>query len=1033
MAWTELGIENIAFDASGDDTKVCNPPSGANAYIIGGTYYLPEVRAVDLVEMAAGTVTSLQSISGGPDNMSCYLAWGKVNVAGSASTIRRRLTGGDGFSFNEGPTAQIIWLTVDDPNTFARDWKVGTPGSSISFNINSSATDALYCFAGKDGGGGVAQPSDVANWTQRGTTQTVNSDVSAVWRRNSPGATVAVASNPALGFPTLMALSVQNSGGGTPPVFTDQPDDISVTEGASAAFAAVVTGASSYQWKLNKQLQQNVVGVVPLAIGTAQNPAAQAITVPSDATAVLIFGVFGSTGGSASISSFATNFTTTGTLTPTQSSGAGFSAAIAALVGAVNNTSAGRTFTPAFNRTVEIGAHFTFIFLKNINPAAIALDVKVGAAPATSTPATATVVSNTAKAVIGFDAKGGTVPSNPAGWNSLVTDSFNVITPVGLRVRQIITAGDPSTTITSQDSNGSVVAIASINEQGFQNADVGTGATTDTLTINPTTLAMNGWLARLTANNAFGSTDSTPATLSVNPASGPPTLSAPTGAKTGSTTATGGATTDQNNGNRYTVFVTSATPLSAAAIKAGTGAAWASGAVPVSSAGAFSSNATSLAPSTTYYAQSVHTNAAAQDSNVVVSAGFTTDPPAGSPPVVTITSVVVSGQNLTVAGTYTGTVDSAVLNVDVNDPANGATTIGPVAVPYAAGAFSVTVSGVTPGSYLGPEVTMTNTDGSDTDQGGPFEVLGIDGDPDAPGESTQAESAVGAETTNRSLTASRSQAESAAGADSTNRTISFTKSQAESAAGADAATRSMSATRAQAESAAGVDAATATAASTGAQAETSAGVDSSSASITATLSQAESAAAADAQSASVDSIPLSQVESAAPADSTDRQMTATQNQTEAPQALDATSVQMSGVAAQAEGASASDSSDGFRELLASVSESTVPLDANQAFYVSGAFTLELASALDAITGDVSVIMGDQIEAVVVTDEQFAELQRLGLIQEVANAEEATEAMALTATTVFESASAKDVCAILKYPVPTRTGPYAVRRFRISYR
>jgi hypothetical protein len=102
-----------------------------------------------------------------------------------------------------------------------------------------------------------------------------------------------------------------------------------------------------------------------------------------------------------------------------------------------------------------------------------------------------------------------------------------------------------------------------------------------------------------------------------------PVLSSPTGTATGSTTATVGATTDEGNGTLYAFVSTSATPPSATDLKAGTGAVWADS-VAVSSTGAKTLNATGLTASTGYYAHLIHTDAAANDSNIVTSAQFTT-------------------------------------------------------------------------------------------------------------------------------------------------------------------------------------------------------------------------------------------------------------------------------------------------------------------------------------------------------------------------------------------------------------------------
>jgi hypothetical protein len=102
-----------------------------------------------------------------------------------------------------------------------------------------------------------------------------------------------------------------------------------------------------------------------------------------------------------------------------------------------------------------------------------------------------------------------------------------------------------------------------------------------------------------------------------------PTLTSAVGTQTGSTTATIGATTDEGNGTLYGYVSTSATPPSDADLKAGTGAVW-SGSAAVSGTGANTLNATGLTASTGYYGHLLHTDAAANDSNTVTSAQFTT-------------------------------------------------------------------------------------------------------------------------------------------------------------------------------------------------------------------------------------------------------------------------------------------------------------------------------------------------------------------------------------------------------------------------
>lgn len=103
------------------------------------------------------------------------------------------------------------------------------------------------------------------------------------------------------------------------------------------------------------------------------------------------------------------------------------------------------------------------------------------------------------------------------------------------------------------------------------------------------------------------------------------TLTSPTAAATGTTTANLGVTTDQPSGTLYAVVTTSATKPTPDQIKAGqdhTGAAatW-SGNQAVTSTGVKSFSATGLTASTTYWAHFVHETAGTSN---IESATFTT-------------------------------------------------------------------------------------------------------------------------------------------------------------------------------------------------------------------------------------------------------------------------------------------------------------------------------------------------------------------------------------------------------------------------
>lgn len=110
-----------------------------------------------------------------------------------------------------------------------------------------------------------------------------------------------------------------------------------------------------------------------------------------------------------------------------------------------------------------------------------------------------------------------------------------------------------------------------------------------------------------------------------------PTLSSPTDTASGTTTAALGVTTNEGNGTLYWVVSMSATPPSAAQVKAGndhTGSAAAdSGLQAVSGTGvqSISGGATGLSAGTTYYAHFMHEDAATIQSSVSTADGFTTD------------------------------------------------------------------------------------------------------------------------------------------------------------------------------------------------------------------------------------------------------------------------------------------------------------------------------------------------------------------------------------------------------------------------
>lgn len=145
-----------------------------------------------------------------------------------------------------------------------------------------------------------------------------------------------------------------------------------------------------------------------------------------------------------------------------------------------------------------------------------------------------------------------------------------------------------------------------------------------------------------------------------------PVLSSPTGTATGSTTASGTVTTDENNGTLY--FLASANATETAATVVSTGSSQA-----VSASGVQNVTFSSLTAETGYYAHYVHDDDASNRSNRVSSAQFTTDAePAGGSAYRAVTIMPASDTISSVSGSKAGatiTVNTGgIRNLTVNAP-----------------------------------------------------------------------------------------------------------------------------------------------------------------------------------------------------------------------------------------------------------------------------------------------------------------------------------------------------------------------------
>jgi len=129
----------------------------------------------------------------------------------------------------------------------------------------------------------------------------------------------------------------------------------------------------------------------------------------------------------------------------------------------------------------------------------------------------------------------------------------------------------------------------------------------------------------------------------------PATLTLPTDTADGTSGMTGTVTTNRSSGTLYWFISTSATPPTAANLKAAVGAA-AAGSQAVTASGVQNIVDTGLTASTTYYTHYLHNNTAG-DSNIATADGFTTAAAPTDAPVLTQTST--AGQNpLDWSGSY---------------------------------------------------------------------------------------------------------------------------------------------------------------------------------------------------------------------------------------------------------------------------------------------------------------------------------------------------------------------------------------------
>jgi hypothetical protein len=374
------------------------------------------------------------------------------------------------------------------------------------------------------------------------------------------------------------------------------------------------------------------------------------------------------------------------------------------------------------------------------------------------------------------------------------------------------------------------------------------------------------------------------------------------------------------------------------------------------------------------------------------------------PPTVAVTSTEVSGQSVTISGTYTGTVVSTSAVLPVGDPPNGAVGQGPVPVTYAGGLWEVTFDDLVPGSYSSAVITLTNTGGNGVGYGSSFEVLAIDGTPEAPVPGGGA----------------------------------YTKDAAESTLAVDASGAVVSGSNSVAESLAPVDAQTRTAGlGTKVTQETAVPADSSSMSVTIGRTAAEALTAADA-STKVRDTDAATIEGTnlLPSDSPVAQVTVGLFTPESVVVTDTQAGAIQASNAASESFVATDAAQATYSAVNAVLEALAAADGADPKVTTGLTTVESLLAVDAVNATVQQIVGFASEVVVLTDQQFRSLLAAGAVLESADITDEVQSVTnLTATTVVEALQAADQVIRLRYPgAQVSYGPRGgARRFIVFFK
>lgn len=220
---TPISVLNVALPNAADSGNISiTIPTGANACHVGGLYYVSDSSVITSITGSAFAATTNGALSVNNPSSGAYMGTYSIALkitATGTQNIRVQKTG----AYSEGPTCQIRFYTVDDPDNF-----VPTGGHVVvqqtavpevlSATVNSNSTDLVAGFFGTDGSS--ADPTAPTGTTQQGTMQTTLSDKQIAFAVTTPGASTTTVTSGSRDYPGMSLLALRGSSGPTPTNYT---------------------------------------------------------------------------------------------------------------------------------------------------------------------------------------------------------------------------------------------------------------------------------------------------------------------------------------------------------------------------------------------------------------------------------------------------------------------------------------------------------------------------------------------------------------------------------------------------------------------------------------------------------------------------------------------------------------------------------------------------------------------------------------------------------------------------------------------